>query len=29
MKVKAHGLGVHTAEEIEQFGQKDLLALRY
>merc|ERR1719397_752297 len=26
-KVKAHGLGVHTAEEIEQFGQKDLLAL--
>merc|ERR1719391_1611448 len=26
-KVKAHGLGVHTAEEIEQFGKKDLQAL--
>merc|ERR1712203_438489 len=26
-KVKAHGLGVHTPEEIEQFGKKDLQAL--
>jgi len=26
-KVKAHGLGVHTAEEIEQFGKNDLLVL--
>merc|ERR1719391_622566 len=26
-KVKAHGLGVHTAEEIEQFGKNDLQTL--
>merc|ERR1712128_337917 len=26
-KVKAHGLGVHTPEEIEQFGKNDLLVL--
>ena len=26
-KVKAHGLGLHTPEEIEQFGKKDLQAL--
>merc|ERR1712228_910281 len=26
-KGKAHGLGVHTPEEIEQFGKKDLQAL--
>merc|ERR1719410_64863 len=26
-KVKAHGLGVHTAEEIENFGKKDLQTL--
>merc|ERR1712178_176262 len=26
-KVKAHGLGVHTAEEIEAFGKKDLQTL--
>ena len=25
--MKAHGLGVHTPEEIEQFGKKDLQAL--
>merc|ERR1712098_252737 len=26
-KVKAHGLGVHNSEEIEQFGKNDLLVL--